>query len=178
MRFKISTKLIIAFFTIIFPFIAIVGAIMIYNTKTIRNVSLKAKAISEELHTVLSLQLAIDKALMPSNEYIITGDKRYIDAFNDTSKEVEDIIKEMEMTFVVLEGMDIPEAKEEIEILKSVRTAWQNIKDISQKIFAIPEPVGDKKAAAIMKEMDYKWAYPAIKMLDRYHEIDREEIAG
>ncbi|MBI3583192.1 MAG: PAS domain S-box protein [Nitrospinae bacterium] len=47
-----------------------------------------------------------------------------------------------------------------------------------QKIFAIPEPVGDKKAAAIMKEMDYKWAYPAIKMLDRYHEIDREEIAG
>ncbi|MBI3755664.1 MAG: PAS domain S-box protein [Deltaproteobacteria bacterium] len=175
MPYKIRTKLIIAFFAIIFPFIAIVGAIVLYNTKTIHTASLKAEAISEELHTVLSLQLAIDKALMPGNDYIITGDKRYIDEFNVASKEVEYLIDKVEKTFVVLEGMDTPEVKEEREILKSVKTAWQNIKDTSQKIFAIPEPVGDKKAAALMEEMDYKWAYPAIKMLDRHHEIDRKE---
>ncbi|MBI5048923.1 MAG: PAS domain S-box protein [Deltaproteobacteria bacterium] len=184
MPFRIRTKLIIAFFAVIFPFIAIVGAIALYNTNAIRNASLKAEAISEELHLVLSLRLAIDNALMPGNDYIITGNKRYIDEFNDASKEVEDLIEKVEKTLVVSEGMDTPdkstrgqapEAKEEIEILKSVKTAWQNIKEISQKIFEIPEPVGNKEAAALMEEMDYKWAYPAIKMLDKHHEIDRKE---
>ena len=175
MRFKIRTKLLIAFLAIIFPFIVIVGAIALYNTMTIRNASLKVEAISEELHTVLSLQLAIDKSLMPGNDYIITGDKRYIDEFNDASKDVEDLIEKVEKTLVVLGGMDTPEVKEEMEILKSVKTAWQNIKEASQKIFEIPNPVGNKEAAGLMEEMDYKWAYPAIKMLDKHHEIDRKE---
>ncbi|MBI5875542.1 MAG: PAS domain S-box protein [Deltaproteobacteria bacterium] len=186
MPYKIRTKLIIAFFAIIFPFIAIVGVIALYNTKTIHNASLKAEAISEELQLVLSLQLAIDKSLMPGNDYIITGDKRYIDEFNDASKDAEDLIKKVEKTHVVLEGMDTPDKstrgqapviQEEMEILKSTNTAWQNIKEISQKIFAIPEPVGNREAAALMEEMDYKWAYPAIKMLDRHREIDRKEHA-
>ena len=175
MAFKIRTKLIIAFFSVIFPFIAIVSTISLYNTNVIRNASLKAEVISEELHTVLSLQLAIDKSLMPGNDYIITGDKRYIDEFNDASKDVEDLIEKVEKTLVVLGGMDTPEVKEEMEIIKGVKTAWQNIKDTSQKIFAIPEPVGDKNAASLMEEMDYKWAYPVIRMLDKHHEIDRKE---
>ena len=175
MAFKIRTKLIIAFFAIIFPFITIIGAITLYNANTIRNASLKAEAISEELHMNLSLQLAIDKSLMPRNDYIITGDKRYIDEFNDASKDVEDLIEKVEKTLVVLGGMDTPEVKEEMEIIKGVKTAWQNIKDTSQKIFAIPEPVGDKNAASLMEEMDYKWAYPVIRMLDKHHEIDRKE---
>ena len=177
MPFKIRTKLVTAFLANVFPFIVIVGAIALYNTNTIHNASLKVETISEEVHTGLSLQLAIDKALMPGNDYISTGDKKYIDEFNNPSRNVEDLIGKMEKTLVVLEGMDTPEAKEEMEILKSVKTAWQNIKDTSQKIFAIPEPVGDKKAATLMEEMDYKWAYPAIKMLDRHHEIDRKEHA-
>src|SRR3990167_335404 len=175
MAFKIRTKLIIAFFSVIFPFIAIDSTISLYNTNVIRNASLKAEVISEELHTVLSLQLAIDKSLMPRNDYIITGDKRYIDEFNDASKDVEDLIEKVEKTLVVLGGMDTPEVKEEMEIIKGVKTAWQNIKDTSQKIFAIPEPVGDKNAASLMEEMDYKWAYPVIRMLDKHHEIDRKE---
>ena len=175
MAFKIRTKLIIAFFSVIFPFIAIVSTISLYNTNVIRNASLKAEVISEELHTVLSLQLAIDKSLMPGNDYIITGDKRYIDEFNDASKDVEDLIEKVEKTLVVLGGMDTPEVKEEMEIIKGVKTAWQNIKDTSQNIFAIPEPVGDKNAASLMEEMDYKWAYPVIRMLDKHHEIDRKE---
>ena len=150
MRFKIRTKLLIAFLVIIFPFIVIVGAIVLYNTMTIRNASLKIEAISEELHTVLSLQLAIDKSLMPGNDYIITGDKRYIDEFNDASKDVEDLIEKVEKILVVLGGMDTPEVKEEMEILKSVKTAWQNIKEASQKIFEIPNPVGNKEAAGLM----------------------------
>ncbi len=184
MAFKIRTKLIIAFFAIIFPFITIIGAIALYNANTIRNASLKAEAISEELHMVLSLQLAIDKSLMPGNDYIITGNSKYIDEFNEASKDVEDLIKKVEKILVVLEGMDTPDKsirgqapviQEEMEIIKGVKTAWQNIKEASQKIFEIPNPVGNKEAAGHMEEMDYKWAFPAIKMLDSYREIDRKE---
>src|SRR3989338_3643996 len=171
MAFKIRTKLIIAFFA----FITIIGAITLYNANTIRNASLKAEAISEELHMNLSLQLAIDKSLMPGNDYIITGNSKYIDEFNEASRDVEDLIKKVEETLITLKGMDTPEVKEEMEIIKGVKTAWQNIKEASQKIFEIPNPVGDREAARLMEEMDYKWAYPAIKMLDKHHEIDRKE---
>lgn len=175
--FKIRTKLIIAFFAIIFPFIAIVGTIAIYNANTIRNASLKAEAISEKLHLVLSLQLAIDKSLMPGNNYIITGDKKYIYDFKTASKVVEDSIKNVDETLLILKGMETPEGKEEMEMHKSVKTAWQNIKENSQKIFEIRNPVGNKEAIKLMEEMYYKWAYPAIKMLDKHHEIDRKEHA-
>src|SRR3990172_11450603 len=107
MRFQIRRKLIIAFFSVIFPFIAIVSTISLYNTNVIRNASLKAEVISEELHTVLSLQLAIDKSLMPRNDYIITGDKRYIDEFNDASNDVEDLIEKVEKNLFFFFGIDI-----------------------------------------------------------------------
>ncbi len=177
MPFKIRTKLILAFFAVIFPFIAIFGAIALYNVSNIRNASSKAEAISEELNTVVSLQLAIEKSLMPGNDYIITGDKKYIDDFNVASRDVEDLIKKVEEILVHLKGMETPKVKEEMEIIKGVRTAWRNIKEISQKIFAIQNPFGNKDAARLMEEMDYQWAYPAIKMLEKHYEIDIKERA-
>lgn len=177
MPFKIRTKLIIAFFAVIFPFIAIVSAIAIYNTNAIRNVSLKEDAISEEMQLVLSLQLALDKSIMPGNDYIITGDRKYIDEFSNASRDVDDLIKKVEGILVRLKGMEAPKIKEETELLKSVRTTWQNIKEDSQRIFEIQNPVGNKEATRIMEEMDYKWAYPLIKLLDKHREIDRKEHA-
>jgi PAS domain S-box-containing protein len=175
MHFRIRTKLLIAFFGIIFPFLIIVDIITVYNANNLRNSALEAEAISEEMHSVMSLQLAVDRALMPGNDYIITGDRKYIDEFNDASREVEELMKKVEETLVVLKGMDTPEVREKTEIFKSVRTAWQNIKEMSSKIFAIQDPVGNKDAARLMEEMDYKWAYPAIENLDKHHEIDRKE---
>lgn len=174
MPFKIRTKLIIAFSAIIFPFIIIVGGIALYNTSAIHKASLRADAIREEMELVLSLQLALDKVLMPGNDYVITGDKRYVDEFKGASRDVEDLIKKVEDALTLLKGM---EAQEMVEIHKSVKTAWQNIKENSQKIFEIQNPVGNREAAMLMEEMDYKWAYPAISMLDKHREIDRKEHA-
>ena len=184
MPFKIRTKLIIAFLVVIFPFTAVTGIIAFYNASNIRKANLKAEAIHEEMHLIMSLQIALDRILMPGNDYIITGDKKYIDEFKDNSKDVEDLIKDVENTLVILKGMDTPdrfiqgqapEVREEVEILNFVKAAWTNIKEISQKIFEIQNPVGSIEAARLMEEMDYKWAYPAIRALDEHHEIDRKE---
>jgi len=175
MSFRIRTKLTIAFFGIIFPFLVIAGIITVYNVNNISKFALKAEAISEEMHSVMSLQIALDRALMPGNDYIITGDKKYIDEFNNTSKNVEALIEKAEDALIRLKGIDTPEVKDEMEIFNDVKSAWQHIKEISLKIFAIQNPVGSEEAATLMEEMDYKWSYPAIEKLDRHHEIDRKE---
>lgn len=41
----------------------------------------------------MSLQLALDKSLMPENDYIITGGKKYIDEFSNASRDVEVLMK-------------------------------------------------------------------------------------
>ena len=183
MPFKIRTKLIIAFLVVIFPFTAVTGIIAFYNASNIRKANLKAEAVHEEMHLIMSLQIALDRILMPGNDYIITGDKKYIDEFKDNSKDVEDLIQDVENTLVILKGMDTPdrfiqgqapEVREEVEILSLVKAAWTNIKEISQKIFEIQNPIGSIEAARLMEEMDYKWAYPAIRALDEHHEIDRK----
>ena len=79
MPFKIRTKLIIAFLVVIFPFTAATGIIAFYNWNNIRKANLKAEAVHEEMHLIMSLQIALDRILMPGNDYIITGDKKYID---------------------------------------------------------------------------------------------------
>ncbi|HAG50503.1 MAG TPA: hypothetical protein DHU69_04680 [Deltaproteobacteria bacterium] len=175
MSFRIRTKLTIAFFGIIFPFLIIAGIITVHNVNNISKFALKAEAISEEMHSVMSLQIALDRALMPGNDYIITGDKKYIDEFNNTSKNVEALIEKAEDALIRLKGIDTPEVKDEMEIFNDVKSAWQHIKEISLKIFAIQNPVGSEEAATLMEEMDYKWSYPAIEKLDRHHEIDRKE---
>lgn len=174
MPFKIRTKLILSFFTIIFPIIIVFGIITLYNVNNIRKATLRSETISGEMQTVMSLQIALDKALMPANDYIVTGNKKYIDDFKTAAKVVEDLIKTNE-TLLVLKGMQTPEGKEEAEILNAVETAWQNIKRLSQKIFEIRNPVGNKEAATLMEEMDYKWAYPAISRLDKDREIDKKD---
>ena len=176
MPFKIRTKLIIAFFAVIFPFLLAVGFIAIYNLNIIHKGINRVEVISNETQAVMGLQLALDRALMPGNDYIITGKEGqldYIEGFKWASADVEERLREVEQ--ILARMKESPEAKEEIEILKGIRAAWQNIKEISLKIFAIQNPVGNRDAAMLMEEMDYRWAYPAIKGLERWQEIDKEE---
>ncbi len=177
MSLKVRTKLILAFLVMLIPFFIF----MIINLSIQRAVHEsfhKVKKISGEIQTLGNLQVAIGKGLMPVNDYMITGDRRYIKEFERASAFLENQLRsadEILSRLKVYPGLDPDELKEEEEILKSVKTAWANIKDLSLKIFAIPDPVGSRTAAGLMEEMDYKWAYPAVEQLGRWREIDREE---
>lgn len=166
MPFKIRTKLIIAFFAVIVPFIVIGGILVLYSADAIHKSVHKIQTISEEKAEITNLILSIERALMPGNDYVITGDKKYIDDFYKVSNEVE---KRLQKVDEVIHA-------EERKILSNTVTEWQNMKDISQKIFAIPEPVGNKDAARLMEEMDYTWAYPAIERLKELRATHIEEF--
>ena len=166
MHLKIRTKLILSFFTPIIPLVAIVIIVSVYILNNLYNEVQSLNTITREGMKVADLRLSLDRGLMPVNDYIITGARKYADDFKGISKEIEERFKEVE---------DVARTSEEMEILKDVKNSWQNINKISIKIYAIPDPVGNKDAARLMEEMDYKWGYPAIERLKRWREIDLEE---
>ena len=158
MRLKIRTKIILSFFAPIIPLTVIVVIVSGYLLNNLNNEVQNLDEISKNRIKVTGLRLSLDRAVMPVNDYIITGDRKYADDFNAIYSEVEDRLKTVE---------DIAKTSQEKAILKDVKNSWQNIHEISLKILAIPEPVGNKDAARLMEEMDYKWGYPAIERLKR-----------
>lgn len=166
MPLRIRGKLLIAFSTVILPVIAIGGILVFYSGYSIHKSVHKTQSIAEERAVITNLILSIERALMPGNDYIITGDKKYIDDFYKVSDEVGKRMKE---------AKGIADDAEERKILSDAVSAWQNIKEISQRIFEIRNPVGNKAAVSLMEEMDYKWAYPAIKRLEGWREM---HVAG
>ncbi|MEK6689877.1 MAG: PAS domain S-box protein [Nitrospirota bacterium] len=167
---KIRRKLLRNFFALIIPFITIFGAITIHEINfAVKNLN-RLNFVSRDIYRSYDLQIVLDRAIMPGNDYIITGDKRYIDDFHRVSRDVERILKDVEETHLK-DGNDTIHKKEEIEILNEFRVTWQNIKMISLKIFSIPKPVGNKRASVLMEEMDYKWRYPLNEKFGRLMEI-------
>ncbi len=166
MRFKIRTKLIIAFFSIIFSFIVIGGILVLHSAYAVHDSVHKIKSIAEERAVIANLIFHIERALMPGNDYIVTGEKKYIDDFYKVSDALEKIMKEAELI--------VSNAKAKKAVGDS-RIAFQKIKEITQKIFEIPNPVGDREAAGLMEEMDYKWAYPTMERLKERWEMYMEE---
>src|SRR3990170_2273713 len=156
MSFKIRTKLIIAFFAIIFPLFFIIGIIGLYNHDITRKSLSHVESMFEERLEISNLMFALERIVMHGNDYIITADRKYIESFDVASTDIEKNIKDFE---------GIVSYEDERKIFKDVKTAWQNIKEISQKIFAIPEPAGNKDAARLMEEIDYSWAFPTVNIL-------------
>lgn len=175
MKFKIRTKLLIIFFSVITLYILIVGYASIYAIRLTYNSVNIINAVHREEHYSHDLQLAIDRILMPANDYIITGDKKYIDEFQKLSMDLEKLLKEADNILSDIERLTQTAETEEREILKDIETGWLNMKDLSLKILEIPDPVGNMDAARLMEELDYNLGYPLIKNIDKWVEIDKGE---
>lgn len=158
MRLKIRTKLILSFFAPMIPLTVIVIIVSVYILNNLYDEAQRLDVISKERIKVADLSLSLDRVLMPVNDYIITGNKKYIEDFKAISIDVERGLKEAEEILPHIEEIEEfdEEVKEERDILKDVKDSWQNIREISLKVFAITDPVGNKDAARLMEEMDYK----------------------
>ena len=175
MPFKIRTKLFVAFMSLISVLLIVAGFIGYYILSTSHRALDKVEAIAEEIIVVGGLQHSLEHALMPANDYLITGKRKYIDDFNMLSREVEERLKRSEELLDYLEVSGLSLTEKEGKSLNDIKTAWQNIREISLKVFYIPNPIGNKDGARIMEEMDYRWGEPATAMLQKWHEGDIEE---
>lgn len=102
---------------------------------------------------------------MPANDYIITGNKIFIDDFHEREAQMEKCLMEAKETLSHREGFRNAGASGKGSVLNDVETAWQQIKELSSRIFAITNGIGNREAVRLMEEMDYTWGYPTIEKL-------------
>lgn len=176
MSYSIRKKMLTALLVIIFLFMAFVGFIAIYNQTAYYKSEKIIESISAEMHKVDNLNNAIKSALMPANDYLITGDRQYEGIFQRQAEAIEGLFKDVELFMALHENQDTRSVKEEKEILRDTRVSWKNVRDISLRIFAVPKPAGSIVAARLMEEMDYKWGRTAAIRLARWHDIDMAEL--
>ncbi|MBI4745410.1 MAG: EAL domain-containing protein [Deltaproteobacteria bacterium] len=168
MRFKIRAKFFYAFFGFLLFIFFVTGLVGLRNQRVLYNAVAAAAAKSEDVLRIDNLMLALDQALMPGNDWIITGDKKYFDDFQNASRETD---------LRLLQFISGAQAVEKKRIADEAATAWLNIQRLSLKIFAIPHPIGSEDAARLMEEMDYRWSYPLIERMKKLREAEAKEAA-
>ncbi len=178
MRFNIRKKFIIVFLVMISPFAAITMIVAIYNQSILHKSIERVAAISLEMSAFEDLNVGMEKLLMPANDYIITGDKKYRDDFREESRDLHAKFEKARVIITRMEKAGFPNIAEERGIIDDAEAAVKDIDAMSMKIFSIKKPVGSTNATRLMEEMDYKLAQPAIERFKRWEAIDTKELNG
>lgn len=98
--------------------------------------------VREEMVPIMALQIAILRAAEPANDYLIHGESAERDKFTRLSERVDYLFRRLEAVPFIL--------MEERELVGSAQEAWRQARPISEKLLALPQPVGDADAASEM----------------------------
>ncbi|MEK6539766.1 MAG: hypothetical protein AABZ21_03930, partial [Deltaproteobacteria bacterium] len=115
---------------------------------------------TDKLMLMAGLQLAINEAVMPGNDYIITGSDEYKSAFEKLDRNVE------ESLLKIKENRHF--TKEEKETIEKTKTLYGGIRDVSHQIFSKNHK--EKGLPELMEKMDYEYAAPAIEQVNSMRE--------
>lgn len=165
MKLSIRTKLIVSFLTLSLFFIVCLGIVSL----EVRSVNLTIMAMQEEAHKVEltdHLQLLLNKFLQPANNYLITGEVRERDNFDQLSSQISQIIKELQMY----------RGEHNWEML-SVELNRDIIR-LSEQLVAIlfiDQPVGNKQAAQLIQDAT-GFSENMIKKSDDFHNLSEQEM--
>ncbi|MBI3755521.1 MAG: diguanylate cyclase, partial [Deltaproteobacteria bacterium] len=166
MAIRIRTKIAISFASILI-LLSFLGLIAYYN----RNILFYGMfGLEQEIYKLgifSDIQLAIDKVVMPANDYLITGDLKEREKFQKLAREVEDGFKR-------LEGLEAH--REHAELYTGAMERFAVLKKKAEEIFAIPNPIGDKRGARLMYDMDAIASDIITNYMDRYYTRERDEI--
>lgn len=125
------------------------------------------EAVAEEIELSAHLQSAVSMALMPANDYLITGQVNERDKFIHLSGEVDQLLRR----FGALVILD----EEQRVLLGTVGELHQRLNAMGEEIFALPAPVGNRHAAILMKRYDAT-GNEIIGLLDKLHRIDERKL--
>jgi methyl-accepting chemotaxis protein len=155
MSLTIKTKLSIGL-VIVILFTGMLGmwAIMVQDRlgKSIGNLEAQA----EKLSLVSDLQLAIEKLLMPANDYIITGKQSYVDEFASLAAVVEKIYGNMRT--------NVNFDQHQRATIDNTYKMFLAVKESGDGIFRLD--YRDPRQGELMEAMDYNYAAPMDKELE------------
>lgn len=172
MRYHIRTKLMIAFMVFIFMQVLVAAVVTYYNNNVLRTAFEKIDSSAEGVRIGGDIQRSLNEVLMPANDYLITGEMKYKDDFQRLGDKLENQIFATERLLEHHERIGIGGVKIEKEYLENIKGSWLKIQELSERIFAVTYPVGNKNAARLMAEMDYRWGGPAATNAHRLYETE------
>ncbi len=120
----------------------------------------------EEVEPIMDLQIALLKAAMPANDYLIHGDPAERERFAILSQAVDRAFEEALAAPYALE--------EERALVQAAWEEWQQARSLSEAILALPQPEGDPTAAQTMERFD-AYVDRAVDRLDRLHGLAHQE---
>ncbi len=166
MEISIRTKVIISFASIL-ALLGYVGATAYLNRNILFKGMLELEGLAEEMSLISRLQLDIDRAVMPPNDYIITGDAGEKVLFESIAKEVEE-------GFRLLETTD--HKGHDSSIYGEARMKFQLLEAKAGYIFAIRKPVGSRKGALLTEEIDAGASDIIVNSLDKAYGAAKQEL--
>jgi len=120
------------------------GFIAYYNRNLLLQCINNLEEKIRETETRSDIVLAVDMSVMPANDYLITGEAAEKDWFRVLARDVE-------KGFAQLEEF---KHSEHISSDKAAATKYALLEEKAAQIFAIKDPVGNKRGAALMDEVD------------------------
>jgi len=127
-------------------FILILGSVSHFALQSVVTRSETVEQAFREHDVAMQLQLTVQQAIMPPNDYLITGDPTERSHFTALATQVEE-------HFSTLEAL-IGETETGRALLNDTLGEWQQVYALAESILALPDPVGNPEGAALMEEMD------------------------
>lgn len=166
MVFNIRTRVILALATGIGLF-GISLVVSIYQFIQISRSAVAVEAITEEVQLVSRLQLAVDKVLMPANDYLITGRSEESEEFNHLTSEVEDLLEKTKRLYI---------RDEEGHTLNNrIQESYKRLKTIGEEILNLSDPVRNIKGSLLMIQFDAT-GNEMILLANQYYFIYRHKL--
>lgn len=148
------------------PGLAFLLAFGLLSYAALQNVAGRAAAVEQAFRrhdALMELQLAVEQAIMPPNDYLVTGDPAEQDRFVTLSAGVE-------ARFAAVEAL-IGDTEQGRALLADTRAEWRQARILAEAILALPNPVGDAEGARLMEQMD-ALAHELIGDLATLHQQD------
>lgn len=125
------------------------------------------REVTEEMNPVMHLQVALLKAAMPVNDYLINGDPGELIQFIQLNHRVE-------LAFEEAAPERFAQAQER-ELIVSARRQWQEARQLGEALLRLHDPINDPQAARDMKRFDAH-VYLSVSLLGQIHDISRRVI--
>lgn len=167
MTVKIGAKLILGFMMVI-ALMAIFSTIIYFSVGRLVGNMAEVNMQGDQQVTAGDLRYNLAWLTMPANDYIITDKLEYLKEFDEQAVVVEKKFHDIE-TFNL--------TADEQRILSDVKADFEGIKKMGRAIFAIKNPIGNKKAMNLMEDMDYKYATPGAEKVTKLFDMIKEKRA-
>jgi len=125
------------------------------------------REVTEEMNPVMHLQVALLKAAMPVNDYLINGDPGELIQFIQLNHRVE-------LAFEETAPERFAQAQER-ELIVSARRQWQEARQLGEALLRLHDPINDPQAARDMKRFDAH-VYLSVSLLGQIHDISLRVI--